>query len=40
MLAYENKLKQRFLYMEQGVGRNKSISNYLQNNMRGAQTSE
>lgn len=38
MLAYENKLKQRFLYMEQGVGRNKSISNYLQNNMRGAQT--
>lgn len=40
MLAYENKLKQRFLYMEQGVGRNKSVSNYLQNNMRGAQTGE
>jgi flagellar hook-associated protein 2 len=37
MLAYESKLKQRFLYMEQGVGKNKSVGNYLQNNLRGAQ---
>nr|AID56223.1 flagellar hook-associated protein FliD [Leptospira sp. GIMC2001] len=37
ILAYEGKLKQRFLYMEQGVGRNKSIGNYLNNNLRGAQ---
>ncbi len=37
MLVYENKLKQRFLYMEQGVGKNKSIGNYLQNNLRTAQ---
>jgi flagellar hook-associated protein 2 len=40
ILAYENKLKQRFLYMEQGVGKNKSVGNYLQNNLRGAQGSE
>jgi flagellar hook-associated protein 2 len=40
MLAYESKLKQRFLYMEQGVGKNKSVGNYLQNNLRGAQRGE
>jgi flagellar hook-associated protein 2 len=37
MLAYENKLKQKFLHMEQGVGKNKGVSNYLQNNLGGAQ---
>ncbi len=31
--SYESKLKQRFLYMEQGVGKNKSVGNYLQNNL-------
>jgi flagellar hook-associated protein 2 len=34
LVSYEAKLKQRFLYMEQGVGKNKSVGNYLQNNMR------
>ncbi|GBF50201.1 flagellar hook-associated protein FliD [Leptospira ryugenii] len=33
LVGYEAKLKQRFLYMEQGVGKNKSVGNYLQNNM-------
>jgi flagellar hook-associated protein 2 len=33
LVSYEAKLKQRFLYMEQGVGKNKSVGNYLQNNM-------
>lgn len=33
LLSYEAKLKQRFLYMEQGVGKNKSVGNYLQNNL-------
>jgi flagellar hook-associated protein 2 len=37
LVSYEAKLKQRFLYMEQGVGKNKSVGNYLQNNMRGNQ---
>lgn len=40
LLAYENKLKQRFLYMEQGVGKNKTIGNYLQNNLRMGQSKE
>lgn len=40
LLAYESKLKQRFMYMEQGVGKNKAVSNYLHNNMRGAQNNE
>lgn len=33
LISFEAKLKQRFLYMEQGVGKNKSVGNYLQNNM-------
>lgn len=33
LISFESKLKQRFLYMEQGVGKNKSVGNYLQNNM-------
>ncbi len=33
LISYEAKLKQRFLYMEQGVGKNKSVGNYLQNNL-------
>lgn len=33
LVSYEAKLKQRFLYMEQGVGKNKSVGNYLQNNL-------
>lgn len=33
LVGYESKLKQRFLYMEQGVGKNKSVGNYLQNNL-------
>ncbi len=37
LVSYEAKLKQRFLYMEQGVGKNKSVGNYLQNNMRSNQ---
>ncbi|TGL59186.1 flagellar hook protein FliD [Leptospira ognonensis] len=37
LVSYEAKLKQRFLYMEQGVGKNKSVGNYLQNNMRNNQ---
>jgi len=38
LISYEAKLKQRFLYMEQGVGKNKSVGTYLQNNLfRGGQ---
>ncbi|MDF3821202.1 flagellar filament capping protein FliD [Leptospira sp. 96542] len=33
LVSFEAKLKQRFLYMEQGVGKNKSVGNYLQNNL-------
>ena len=32
VLAFEEKLKQKFLYMEQGVGKNKSVGTYLQQN--------
>ncbi|PJZ71535.1 flagellar hook protein FliD [Leptospira perolatii] len=31
--SYEKKLKDKFLYMEQGVGRNKAVGNYLNNNL-------
>jgi flagellar hook-associated protein 2 len=31
LLAYEKKLKQKYLNMEQGVGKNKAVGNYLKN---------
>jgi flagellar hook-associated protein 2 len=31
--TYEDKLKQRFLYMEQGVGKNKAVGSYLNQNL-------
>ncbi|TGK01162.1 flagellar hook protein FliD [Leptospira langatensis] len=34
LLSYEKKLKEKFLYMEQGVGRNKAVGSYLSNNLR------
>ncbi len=33
LLSYEKKLKEKFLYMEQGVGRNKAVGSYLNNNL-------
>lgn len=34
LLSYEKKMKMKFRYMEQGVGKNKAIGNYLKNNLR------
>ncbi|TGK12203.1 flagellar hook protein FliD [Leptospira fletcheri] len=31
--SYEKKLKEKFLYMEQGVGKNKAVGSYLNNNL-------
>ncbi|GBF39159.1 flagellar filament capping protein FliD [Leptospira johnsonii] len=33
LMSYEKKLKEKFLYMEQGVGRNKAVGSYLNNNL-------
>ncbi|TGL63581.1 flagellar filament capping protein FliD [Leptospira sarikeiensis] len=33
LLSYEKKLKEKFLYMEQGVGKNKAVGSYLNNNL-------
>ncbi len=32
LVSFEKKLKQKYLYMEQGVGKNKAVGNYLKNN--------
>ncbi|MCE9499239.1 MAG: flagellar filament capping protein FliD, partial [Leptospira sp.] len=32
--GYEKKLKTKFMYMEQGVGRNKAVGDYLHNNLK------
>ncbi|PJZ67386.1 flagellar hook protein FliD [Leptospira wolffii] len=33
LMSYEKKLKEKFLYMEQGVGKNKAVGSYLNNNL-------
>ncbi|PJZ54032.1 flagellar hook protein FliD [Leptospira adleri] len=38
LVSYEKKLKSKFLYMEQGVGKNKAVGAYLNNNLRGAKS--
>ncbi|TGK32409.1 flagellar hook protein FliD [Leptospira gomenensis] len=38
LVSYEKKLKSKFLYMEQGVGRNKAVGAYLNNNLKGAKS--
>lgn len=35
--SYEKKLKTKFMYMEQGVGKNKAVGSYLRNNLTGAK---
>ncbi len=37
LVSYEKKLKSKFLYMEQGVGKNKAVGAYLNNNLKGAR---
>ncbi|EMY22708.1 flagellar hook-associated protein 2, C-terminal domain protein [Leptospira interrogans serovar Australis str. 200703203] len=37
LVSYEKKLKSKFLYMEQGVGKNKAVGAYLNNNLKGAK---
>lgn len=37
LVNYERKLKQKYLYMEQGVGKNKAVGNYLKNNLQGGR---
>ncbi|WP_061251110.1 flagellar filament capping protein FliD [Leptospira noguchii] len=37
LVSYEKKLKSKSLYMEQGVGKNKAVGAYLNNNLKGAR---
>ena len=32
LVSFEKKLKQKYLNMEQGVGKNKAVGSYLKNN--------